>query len=103
MRGILFLAAAQGAAAFWRMPCRGRIGLARLDPLVNPNEVAQHVHHIHGSSGFSMNATYEDLMAGDCTSCGVTQDKSVYWAPALYFHHADGSFELVPQIGGMLK
>jgi hypothetical protein len=103
MKGIFFLAAVQGAAAFWRMPCRGQIGLARLDPLVNPNEVAQHVHAIHGSSGFSMNASYEDLMAGDCTSCGVTQDKSVYWAPALYFKHAEGGFELVDQIGGMLN
>jgi len=103
MRGFLFLATIQGAAAFWRMPCRGRVGLARLDPLVNPNEVAQHVHSIHGSSGFNMNATYDDLMSGDCTSCGVTQDKSVYWAPSLYFHHADGTFELVEQIGGMLR
>lgn len=103
MRGFLLLAAIQGAAAFWRMPCRGRVGLARLDPLVNPNEVAQHVHHIHGSSGFNMNATYDDLLSGDCTSCGVTQDKSVYWAPSLYFHHADGGFELVEQVGGMLS
>ncbi len=53
--------------------------------------------------GFSENATYDDLMRADCTSCGVKEDKSVYWAPALYFHHADGGYELVDQIGGMLK
>jgi len=70
---------------------------------VNPNEVAQHVHAIHGSSGFNMNATYEDLVAGDCTSCGVVEDKSVYWAPALYFRHDDGTYELVEQVGGMLN
>jgi hypothetical protein len=39
------------AAAFWRMPCRTRSGLARIDPLVSNGTVAQHVHAIHGSSG----------------------------------------------------
>lgn len=101
--GFLAMAAAFGAAdAFWRMECHGRVGLGRVDPLVNPGEVAQHVHHIHGSSGFNENATYEDLINGDCTSCAVTQDKSVYWAPALYFKHQNGTFQLVDQIGGML-
>lgn len=37
--------------AFWRMVCKGRAGLARIDPMVSPGEVAQHVHSIHGSSG----------------------------------------------------
>jgi hypothetical protein len=37
--------------AFWRMECRGRAGLARIDPMISPGEVAQHVHAIHGSSG----------------------------------------------------
>lgn len=46
--------AINGVAAFWRMPCRGRVGLARIDPLVSPNEVSQHVHAIHGSSGKSV-------------------------------------------------
>ncbi|KAK5662979.1 hypothetical protein OQA88_6391 [Cercophora sp. LCS_1] len=95
--------AINGAAAFWRMPCRGRLGLARMDPLVSPGEVAQHVHHIHGSSGFSETAGYEDLVNAECTSCAVTQDKSVYWAPALYFRHTDGTYELVEQDGGMLN
>jgi len=26
----------------------------------------------------------------------------VYWAPALYFQHADGTYEFVEQVGGML-
>lgn len=43
------------------------------------------------------------LMAGDCTSCRVTQDMSAYWHPGVYFQHeSSGEFELVPQIGGML-
>jgi len=54
------------------------------------------------TTGFSESATYDDVMAGDCTSCAVTQDKSAYWTPAMYFKHSDGTFELVPQTGGML-
>ncbi|EPQ67750.1 hypothetical protein BGT96224_1694 [Blumeria graminis f. sp. tritici 96224] len=89
--------------AFWRMGCRARSGLVRLDPLVTPGGISEHMHAIHGSSGFSATATYEELMAGDCTSCEVAEDKSAYWHPALYFKDsATGKFSLVPQVGGML-
>ena len=47
----ILVAAINGADAFFRMPCRGRLGIARIDPLVSPGEVAQHAHSIHGSSG----------------------------------------------------
>jgi hypothetical protein len=41
-----------GAAdAFWRMPCQARSGLARMDPLVEPGQVANHAHAIHGGGG----------------------------------------------------
>ncbi|KAK3351434.1 hypothetical protein B0H65DRAFT_117959 [Neurospora tetraspora] len=99
---VAILAAAGGAEAFWRMECRGRLGVARLDPLVNYGEVGSHAHSVHGSSGFSDKAEFDDLMNGDCTSCAVTQDKSAYWTPSLYFQHANGSYELVQQVGGML-
>jgi len=49
-----------------------------------------------------MSANFESLLESDCTSCGVTQDKSAYWTPALYFMHNDGTAEMVPQVGGML-
>ncbi|SPQ21806.1 1e5b89b2-c560-44a7-86f9-02cf282cf716 [Thermothielavioides terrestris] len=91
-----------GVAAFWRMECRGRLGVARLDPLISPGTVSQHAHAIHGSSGFSNDATHADLVNGECTSCIVTQDKSAYWAPNLYFKHANGTYEDVEQVGGML-
>jgi hypothetical protein len=39
------------AQAFWRMECPGRVGLARIDPIVNPGGVSKHVHAIHGSNG----------------------------------------------------
>lgn len=48
---LAILASLGGASAFWRMECRGRAGLARLDPLMNPGGPAQHAHAIHGSSG----------------------------------------------------
>lgn len=34
--------------AFWRMPCRSRTGLARLDPLMDSGELSDHAHTIHG-------------------------------------------------------
>lgn len=37
--------------AFWRMGCRGRTGLVRIDPLVSPGTISEHIHAIHGSSG----------------------------------------------------
>jgi hypothetical protein len=55
------------------------------------------------SPGFSETASWAELVAGDCTSCQVSQDKSAYWTPALYFQDAaSGQFELVTQEGGML-
>ncbi|EFQ34211.1 hypothetical protein CGRA01v4_03966 [Colletotrichum graminicola] len=94
---------AVGVDAFWRMECRARVGLARVDPLMNFGTPATHVHAIHGSNGFSPTANYGDLVAGDCTSCAVTQDRSAYWHPALYFQDAStNEFELVDQVGGML-
>jgi hypothetical protein len=49
-----------------------------------------------------MSASGADLKASSCTSCAVTQDKSAYWIPALYFMHENGDAEIVNQVGGML-
>ncbi|KAL2862564.1 DUF1996 domain-containing protein [Aspergillus lucknowensis] len=98
------LAAFSGVAdAFWRLPCRGRSGLARMDPLVTPGEPSYHVHTVHGSNGFSMISDMLSLLGGSCTSCAVKQDKSAYWAPALYFIDKEsGDAELVEEVGGLL-
>ena len=48
---IAILAAIQPAVAFWRLQCFGVVGIARVDPLVNPNELAAHVHTIKGGNG----------------------------------------------------
>jgi hypothetical protein len=50
--------------------------------------------------GFS--STYNDLLLSSCTSCAVRQDMSAYWTPTLMFEHANGTTEIVPQVGGML-
>jgi hypothetical protein len=56
------------------------------------------------NAGFSETATYDDITNPKaCTSCLVTQDKSVYWAPGLYFlDNTTGKYEAVQQVGGML-
>ena len=47
--------------------------------------------------GFSQSSTYSDLLSSKCTSCGVEEDRSAYWAPAMYFIHDDGTAEVVPE------
>ncbi|KAF3022901.1 hypothetical protein E8E14_000378 [Neopestalotiopsis sp. 37M] len=102
LSSMAMLGALGTANAFWRMECRGRTALARIDPIVNFGETATHVHTLHGSSGISESATTSLLQDGNCTSCAVTQDMSEYWTPPLYFQFANGTFEVVQQDGGML-
>jgi hypothetical protein len=47
----LLVLAASSASAFWRMPCRARTGLARIDPLVSNGTLSEHAHALHGSNG----------------------------------------------------
>lgn len=59
--------------------------------------------HSNTYAGFSDTSDTAALLNADCTSCRVTQDKSSYWHPALYFQDGDtGEFEAVGQVGGML-
>ncbi|CAI4210508.1 unnamed protein product [Parascedosporium putredinis] len=93
---IAALLSAVGVDAFWRMECPHRLGLARIDPLVNPGTASAHAHAIYGSNGFSLTSGFDQLAGGDCTSCRVKQDKSAYWHPQLYFKDAaTGEFEEV--------
>jgi hypothetical protein len=50
----LFFLLVGNVQAFWRMECRARSGVARIDPLVANGTVSEHVHVIHGSSGKSI-------------------------------------------------
>jgi len=88
-------------AAYWRMQCDGVTAIAQIDPLAEPNIMSQHAHTIKGGSGMHINASAEDLLNSQCTSCQVQQDKSAYWTPQLYFMHANGGkAELVPEVKG---
>ncbi|KAH7054240.1 WSC domain-containing protein [Macrophomina phaseolina] len=99
---LTILALSGAANAFWRMPCRGRTGLARIDPIVDTGVVSSHAHAIHGGSNFGMSIGYADLMDSSCTSCQATQDKSAYWTPSLHFMYPNGTTVVVDQVGGML-
>ncbi|KAI1477725.1 WSC-domain-containing protein [Daldinia eschscholtzii] len=88
----------QGADAYWRMSC-SLIQTGRLDPNISPGVVSAHVHKVSGASNFGLSNTYEDLIASQCTSCEIQDDKSIYWTPQLYYQRANGSFEEVPNGG----
>jgi hypothetical protein len=98
---VLGLAAALAApaAAFFRMPCPGRIVTERADPIVSPGQVAGHVHTISGGNGFAFDMDYADARSSSCSSCPIKQDLSNYWTPSLYYQHQNGSFENVKQSG----
>ena len=92
----LAMLAAPGADAFWRMECRGRSGLARIDPLVNPGAKSSHAHTIAGGSGKSITIRIYYLLAdsrvkprglavGWLTSSGVTRAQ-----PATHARRARG-------------
>ena len=53
-------------------------------------------------TGLTVSSTVDELLASDCTSCEIAQDKSAYWTPQLYFMASDGSVELVPETNGHL-
>ncbi|ORY87960.1 hypothetical protein BCR37DRAFT_390463 [Protomyces lactucae-debilis] len=94
---------ATSAEAFWRLPCVNQVVYERSDPIVNPGQLSGHMHAIMGANNFNYSTTFADLRASDCTTCQVSQDKSVYWVPNLYFRDKKtGLFTSIEQRGGML-
>jgi hypothetical protein len=49
-----------------------------------------------------VNATFDSLVNSECTSCEISQDKSAYWTPNLYYQHPNGSFEEVYHDGSVV-
>jgi hypothetical protein len=104
--------------AFWRLPCYSRLGVYRIDPIVSKGLPSQHAHTLHGAHStlrvslegryliftldLNFSSSYEGLVQSNCTTCAVLEDMSAYWTPSLMFSHANGTIEIVPQIGGML-
>lgn len=73
--------------------------IERIDPIVSPGAVSQHVHIVSGANTINYTAagsSYSVLSQAPCTSCIVKEDKSLYWAPALYYHAQNGSYIRVP-------
>ncbi|KAF2140807.1 uncharacterized protein K452DRAFT_319126 [Aplosporella prunicola CBS 121167] len=109
---VLGLAAASAvhAQASFIQTCTSRLLDGRLDPIVNPGRVSYHSHVVSGGNDFNFSTTYEDALNSPCSSCAIKEDPSIYWAPKLYFHAANGSFISVPlegddsvgNMGGML-
>ncbi|KAL2424314.1 hypothetical protein ABEF95_008525 [Exophiala dermatitidis] len=89
------------AHAFFRHLCFGELGNGRVDPIMAPGQASQHLHVSFGASNFGLDPTLDDLLSSNCTSCSITQDHSVYWAPRMYFEHSNGTFEMIPTSGGM--
>ncbi|KAJ9604680.1 hypothetical protein H2200_010794 [Cladophialophora chaetospira] len=98
---LAFLLMTVPAQAFFRNLCHGELGNARVDPIVAPGEPSQHLHVLFGASNIGFDPTLEELLDSNCTSCMVLQDKSVYWAPRMYFQHANGTFQIIPTSGGL--
>jgi len=79
----------------------------RVDTIVNPGIVGNHVHRVFGASNFgvetvtaSSTAVYNNLRASKCSSCSLpTVDNSAYWHPELYYKWPNGSLSQVPQGG----
>lgn len=54
---------------------------------------------VHLASNIDFNSDFQSLQKSNCTSCEISTDKSAYWTPILYYRHANGSFEEVPNEG----
>jgi len=39
------------------------------------------------------------MRGSTCTSCSISEDRSAYWVPELYYQNLDGTFTLVPNAG----
>ena len=94
--GLASLTGASAQVAAWHMDSLNLLTVERLDPVVSPNQVAGHMHHIVGGSAFGAAYNFETQVASRCTTAGITADKSNYWMPKMYWQNDDGSFIPLP-------
>ncbi|KAG5760064.1 hypothetical protein H9Q72_011817 [Fusarium xylarioides] len=90
------------ASAFFRLPCSRPVTLQRVDPIVNPGTLSAHAHTVMGGNRFNFTMDFDTARASTCTTCKAREDLSNYWIPNLYYRAPDGTFEDVPQTGGIL-
>jgi len=81
----------------------------RIDPILAPGKISQHVHQVFGSNALAPEVTYEDLLQSSCTTVadasnhGNSADHSLYWHPALYMEASNGTgYVKVPTNGHKL-
>ncbi|CRK38372.1 hypothetical protein BN1723_015312 [Verticillium longisporum] len=87
LAAVVCTAAASHPGAFAVLRFNGKENLrGRIDPIVSPNALAQHVHGAVGGNNFAKDSTGESLAKSECTSAKALDDKSAYWFPWLYFH-----------------
>ncbi|KAJ9103140.1 hypothetical protein QFC21_002562 [Naganishia friedmannii] len=70
----------------------------QLDPIVSPNEQSAHMHRVFGGSNFGAAYNRAELYDSDCTSAGISVDKSNYWEPQLYWIETNGQFTPIDTI-----
>ncbi|KIY53391.1 hypothetical protein FISHEDRAFT_33483 [Fistulina hepatica ATCC 64428] len=78
--------------AYWLMGAENLLTIQRLDPIISPGQVSGHVHGVVGGSNFGFETDTASLRQSECTSTPISEDKSAYWFPMLYFQWANGSF-----------
>lgn len=72
--------------------------IERLDPIINPGQVSNHVHSIVGPNSWQSVMDFAQTQKATCSTVSPKADKSVYWMPNLYFHSpSNGSFIRVPE------
>lgn len=75
----------------WHLDSFYALTRERLDPIVNVNSVAAHMHRIFGGSAFGASYNFNASRNSLCSSAAIQSDKSNYWAPQLYFYYANAS------------
>ncbi|KAI5890962.1 uncharacterized protein SCHCODRAFT_02627754 [Schizophyllum commune H4-8] len=80
------------AKGFFLMGVQNYIATERVDPIMYPGNVSNHVHTIMGGSNFGLDTNISALRDSECTSMPIAQDKSNYWFPHLYFQWSNGSY-----------
>lgn len=66
----------------WHFDAVYTLGNEQLDPIVNPNGQATHMHKIIGGNSFRAAYNYELTQTSSCSSVSVQADKSNYWMPS---------------------
>jgi hypothetical protein len=87
--------------AYWVLGCGKPVAIERIDPIVSPDTLSNHVHSIMGGNAFDWDLDYNKTQTSNCTTCGVSKDLSNYWVPTVYFHAENGSYISVEQVGGV--